>query len=155
MFIMSIIYLWIKALSVMSSRRPTVAFLLKPFLWRRPDVRLRYFFLSPLGGVAKMPDCGIIFLIFICSPFEASLQTPDRSLFMFCGISGGLPPFSLFTYPLCQFYLLCIKELIMLHPCTHLLYLTSELSCEYFQSTHWLVDLARCWWRRSHGWRVR
>ena len=87
-----------------------------------------------------MPDCGIIFLIFICSPFEASLQTPDRSLFMFCGISGGLPPFSLFTYPLCQFYLLCIKELIMLHPCMHLLYLTSKLSCEYFQSTH-----LACW----------
>ena len=55
---------------------------------------------------------------------------------MFCGISGGLPPFFLFTYSLCQFYLLCIKELIMLHPCMHLLYLTSELSCEYFQSTH-------------------
>ena len=117
-----------EALSVVSLRRPTVAFLLK----------------SPLCGVAKMPDCGIIFLIFICSPFEASLQTPDRSLFMFCGISGGLPPFSLFTYPLCQFCLLCIKELILLHPCMHLLYLTSELSCEYFQSTHWLVDLARC-----------
>ena len=59
---------------------------------------------------------------------------------MFCGISGGLPPFSLFTYSLCQFYLLCIKELIMLHPCMHLLYLTSELSCEYFQSTH-----LACW----------
>ena len=47
-----------------------------------------------------MPDCGIIFLIFICSPFEASLQTPDRSLFMFCEISGGLPSIpSLLTLP--------------------------------------------------------
>ena len=27
----------------------------------------------------------------------------------------------------------------MLHPCTHVLYLTSELSCEYFQCTHWLL----------------
>ena len=69
-----------KALSVMSPRRPTVAFLLKPFLWRRPDVRLRYFFLSPLCGVAKTPDCGIFFFIFICSPFGASLQTPDRCI---------------------------------------------------------------------------
>ena len=51
-----------KALSVLSPRRPTVAFLLKPFLWCRPDIRLWYFFLSPLCGVAKTPDCGIISL---------------------------------------------------------------------------------------------
>ena len=73
----------LQALSVMSPRRPTVAFLFKPFLWRRPDVRLRYFFLSPLCGVAKTPDCGIFFFIIICSPFGASLQTPDRFPFIF------------------------------------------------------------------------
>ena len=55
------------------------------------------------------------------------------------GISGGLPPFSLLLTRYANFYLLCIKELIMLHPCMHLLYLTSELSCEYIQSTHWLA----------------
>ena len=38
--IMSIIYLWMKALSAMSLRRPTVAILLKPFMWCRSDVRL-------------------------------------------------------------------------------------------------------------------
>ena len=33
-----------------------------------------------------------------------------------------------------------IGELIMTHSCMHLLYLLSELSCEYFQSTH-----LACW----------
>ena len=33
-----------KALYVASPRRPTVAFLLKPFMWRRPDARLWHFF---------------------------------------------------------------------------------------------------------------
>ena len=33
-----------KALYVASLRRPTVAFLLKPFMWRRSDARLWHFF---------------------------------------------------------------------------------------------------------------
>ena len=33
-----------KALSAMLLRRPTVVFLLKPFMWRRSDARLWYFF---------------------------------------------------------------------------------------------------------------
>ena len=33
-----------KALYVVSPRRPTVAFLLKPFMWCRPDAQLWHFF---------------------------------------------------------------------------------------------------------------
>ena len=51
----------------MSHRRPTVACLLlillyKPFMWCRSDARLRH--------------------AFCCRPFEASLQTPDRCIFI-------------------------------------------------------------------------
>ena len=44
----------------------------KPFMWCRPDARLRH--------------------VNLFLPFEASLQTPDRSSAIFIGISGGLPP---------------------------------------------------------------
>ena len=40
----TIVFTFIKALYVMSLRRPTVAFLLKPFLRCRSDVRLWHFF---------------------------------------------------------------------------------------------------------------
>ena len=121
---MIIIYLPIKALSVASLRRPTVAFLLKPFVWCRLDARLRR-------------------ALFIYLPIEVSLQTPDWVYSYFVGFSSGLPPtpFSPILFLRINVPLL---KLIMTHPCMHLLYLTSELSCEYFQSTHWLVDLARC-----------
>ena len=49
-----------KALYVVSLRRPTVAFLLKPFMWCRSDARLRH-------------DLSYF-------PFEASLQTLDRCI---------------------------------------------------------------------------
>ena len=108
----------------MPLRRPTVArlsftFQYKPFMWCRSDTRLRH--------------------VNLFLPFEASLQTPARSSFMFCGISGGLPPFP-FYLPCHANFWLYIGELIMTQPCMHLLYLTSELSCEYFQSTH-----LACW----------
>ena len=48
----------------MSLRRPTMACLSLTFN------------MSPLCGVALTPDCGIVNLFL---PFEASLQTPDRS----------------------------------------------------------------------------
>ena len=60
MFIMSIIYLWIKALYVMSLRRPTAAFLLNPFMWCRLDARLCHaFYLFTFRGVA--PDTRSVF----------------------------------------------------------------------------------------------
>ena len=39
-----IMIVYFKALYVVSLRRPTVAFLLKPFMWCRPDARLWHFF---------------------------------------------------------------------------------------------------------------
>ena len=74
-----------------------------------------------------MPDCG---MSFICLPFEASLQTPDRFSFI------------------CLLIKSCINIIIVVwasflfltHPCIHWLYLLSELSCKYFQSTH-----LACW----------
>ena len=36
-----------QALYVVSLRRPTVAFILKPFMWCRSDARLWHFFLKP------------------------------------------------------------------------------------------------------------
>ena len=142
-----------KALSVMSPRRSTVAFLLKPFLWCRPDVRLWHFFLSPLCGVTKTPDCGIIFLYLFVHLSRRRFRHPIGNYLCSVGISGGLPPFP-FYWPCYDNFECTLVNLFMTHPCMHLLYLTSKLSCEYFQSTHWLVDLARCWRRRSHGWRI-
>ena len=83
----------------MLPRCPTVAFLLKPFLWRRPDVRLWYFFLSPLCGVAKTPDCGIISLYLFDHLSRCHFRHPIGSYLCSVGISGGLPPF--------PFYLPC------------------------------------------------
>ena len=93
----------------------------KPFMWCRPDARLRHVNL-------------------FVSPFVASLQTPDRFLVIFFGISGRLPPDFLLFIMLCKFTIwVCIANCswcIVLH----LLYLMSELSCEYIQSTH-----LACW----------
>ena len=64
------------------------------------DIHCDYFLISPLCGVAQTPDCGmlVIYLLykpfmwcrsdarlrhaFCCRPFEASLQTPDRCIFI-------------------------------------------------------------------------
>ena len=70
----------------MSLRRPAVAFLLFTFdisplcdVAQTSDCGTHchlYSNISPLCGVALTPDCGIVNLFL---PFEASLQTPDRS----------------------------------------------------------------------------
>ena len=109
----------------MSHRRPTVArlsftFQYKPFMWCRLDARLRR-------------------VLFIYLPFEASLQTPDWVYYYFFGFSSGLPPTPFLPVLFLRINVPLLK-LIMTHPCMHLLYLTSELSCEYFQSTH-----LACW----------
>ena len=67
---------------------------------------------------------------FICLPFEASLQTPDR-FSVIC-----------FTYHVVQILIngMSIIILFTTHTCMQLLYLLSELSCEYFHSTH-----LACW----------
>ena len=100
----------------MSPRRPTVArlsftFQYKPFMWCRLDARLRHeLYLFTFRGVA--PDTR--------SVFSYLFYLSSRANFII-GMS-------------------IIIFLLMTHSCMHLLYLTSELSCEYFQSTH-----LACW----------
>ena len=59
---------------------------------------------------------------------------------MFCWDFRRTTAVSLFTYLVMLIFEMYIGELFMTHPCMHLLYLTSELSCEYFQK----YSLA-CW----------
>src|SRR3989337_2805963 len=85
----------------------------------RPDTRLRH--------------------VFYFLPFEASLQTPDRSSSYFIGISGGLPPDFLFIFLQCIFNVcVCFTNLLM---CIMFTFVISYVQtvCEYIQSTHWLV----------------
>ena len=114
----------------------------KPFMWCRSDVRLRHALsllsvISPLCGVAPTPDCGIIIPHF---PLEESF----RHSF---GTSITILQFPLeasFRPSLGTQYLLslCLIVLVNLFICfmLHSLYLMSELSCEYFHSTH-----LACW----------
>ena len=119
--------LLIYALTAMSLRRPTVArlsftFQYKPFMWCRLDARLRHDYL-------------FVYLSRRHSRHSIGLQ-------LFVGISGGLPPDFLFTYHVMQIFFIwmSIVVFLMTHSCMHLLYLMSELSCVYFQSTH-----LACW----------
>ena len=126
---------------------------------------------SPFCDVAPTSDCGIsfkaLYVVSLRRPTVASFpyiylftfrgvasDTRSVVIYVLLGFQADYRRFPFFLPRYANIILMCIDELIMLHPCMHLLYLTSELSCEYFQSTHWLVDLARCWRRRSHGWRV-
>ena len=88
----------------------------KPFMWCRIDARLRHCY-------------------FILYPFEESFRHSIGPQYYF-GISGGLPP----DFPFIFHTLLshCLSALVNLFiaSCLHLLYLMSELSCEYFHSTH-------------------
>ena len=135
-------------------------------MWCRSDARLWHVLLfhlliSPLCGVAPMPDCGMLVIPFIYKPFlwcrsdarlrhasyyypfEASLQTPDRCI--------------LFLLPYCIF----IFYMNNLHACImdFVYFVTDIVIIEYFQSmiiirciipvfimfastfksTHWLV----------------
>ena len=110
----------------MSHRHPTVACLL--FL----------LFISPLCGVAPTPDCGIIILAvssrgviqtlvwhqyyYSCSFLSRSHSDPR------------LAPSIYFLYVWSHWLTYSCAS------CLHLLYLMSELSCEYFHSTH-----LACW----------
>ena len=87
----------------------------EPFMWCRPDTRLRHGqFTFTFRGVAS----------------------DTRSVFShFVGISGGLPPDFLFMLHAVNFFL-CALLICSCASCLHLLYLMSELSCEYIQSTH-------------------
>ena len=111
-----------------------------------------HFNISPLCGVALTPDCGIVILYL---PFRGVFQTldwPSVLLWDFGRTTARL----LFYFP-CVIIPLseCALLICSYASCLHLLYLMSILSCEYFHKLTWLVDLARCWRRRSYGWRVR
>ena len=109
----------------MSLRRPTVArTVIYIPIWAlyvgRPDARLRH--------------CQFIL------PFEASLQTADRSSVILLGFREDYRPTSL-LFPMHYYLNVWVRLLICSYAsCLHLLYLMSELSCEYFHSTH-----LACW----------
>ena len=91
----------------MSLRRPTVArfafiFCYKPFMWCRPDARLRHYY--------------------SCSFLSRSHSDPRLAPSLY--------------YP----YVWPHRLTCSCASCLHLLYLMSELSCEYFHSTH-----LACW----------
>ena len=104
----------------MPLRRPTVAFLLKPFMWCRLDARLWY-----------------DYYLFVHLSRRRSRH--PIGFHLFCWVFRRTTADSLLLTLLAKFSL-CIGKLIMTRSCMHLLYLTSELSCEYFQSTH-----LACW----------
>ena len=148
----------------------------KPFRWCRSDVRLwhvRLLFsvISPLCGVALTPDYGIIILAvssrgviqtlvwhqyyYSCSFLSRSHSDPRLApsiLFLDFGRTTARLPF---IFP-------CI--IISLSECAcwsvhmHHVYICYILCPNCLASTFivltWLVDLARCWRRRSLGWRV-
>ena len=97
----------------MSLRRPTVAFLLFTFdISPLRDVAQTsdcvthchlYSNISPLCGVALTPDCGIVNLFL---PFEASLQTPDRSSVISLGFREDYRLTSFLFIMQCKFYYL-------------------------------------------------
>jgi hypothetical protein len=91
----------------------------------RPDARLRH--------------------VFYFLPFEASLQTPDRSSSYFIGTSGGLPPDFLFIFLQCIFNVcVCFTNLLM---CIMFTFVISYVQtvCEYIQSTHGLCPWLLFW----------
>ena len=114
-----------EALYVMSLRRPTVACL--SFIS----------VISPLCGVAPTPDCGIIILT-VSS--RGVIQTLVWHPVFILGFREDYRPTSL-LFPM-KFYLYVLVHLQTCSyvSCLHWLYLMSELSCEYFHSTH-----LACW----------
>ena len=109
----------------MSLRRPTVArtifyILLKPFMWCRLDTRLRHYY-----------SC--IFL-------SRSHSDTRLALSIILGFREAYRPTSLY-FPMHYYFVVWVHLLICSYAsCLHLLYLMSELSCEYFHSTH-----LACW----------
>ena len=131
----------------MSLRRPTVVLLLFTFdISPLRDVAqtsdcgthcLLFSIISPLCGVALTPDCGIV-ISFVS--FRGVIQTLDWPLVLhldFGRTTARLP----FYFPCIAISLFeCTLLIYSYASCLHLLYLMSELSCEYFHSTH-----LACW----------
>ena len=93
----------------------------EPFMWCRPDARLRH--------------------CYSCIFLSRSHSDPRLAPSIYFGISGGLPPdFSVITPCIVDLYVWTHLLICSYASCLHLLYLMSELSCEYFHSTH-----LACW----------
>ena len=129
----------------------------KPFLWCRSDVRLwhaLYLFsvISPLCGVAPTPDCGIIILHF---PLEESFRHSfgtSITILQF-PLEASFRP-SLGTQYLLSLYLNALVNLFICFMFYICYILCPNCLASTFIVLTWLVDLARCWRRRSLGWRV-
>ena len=131
----------------MSLRRPTVALSLFTFdisplcdVAQTSDCGTHchlYSIISPLCGVALTPDCGIVILVFSSRGVIQTLVWP--SVFTL-GFREDYRPTSL-LFPMHYYFYVWVHLLICSYAsCLHLLYLMSELSCEYFHSTH-----LACW----------
>ena len=131
----------------MSLRRPTVAFLLfSSNISPLCDVAqtsdcgthcLLFSIISPLCGVALTPDCGIVILAFSS---QGVIQTLVWHPVFNLGFREDYRPTSL-LFPVHYYLYVWVHLLIFSYAsCLHLLYLMSELSCEYFHSTH-----LACW----------
>ena len=124
-----------KSLYVMSPRRPTVAFLLKPFMWCRLDARLWHaFYLFTLSRRRSRHPIG--FQLFVLLTMSCRFL-----LFIFLTVR-----FLLFEWAL----LFCSWRI---HACICYILCPNCLASTFLVLT-WLVDLARCGRRRSHGWWV-
>ena len=131
----------------MSLRRPTVALLLFTFdisplcdVAQTSDCGTHchlYFIISPLCGVALTPDCGIVIIVFSSRGVIQTLVWPSVLHWDF-----GRTTARLLFYSSCKAISLseCALLTCSYASCLHLLYLMSELSCEYFHSTH-----LACW----------
>ena len=86
-----------------------------------------------------MPDCGIISLFLFVHLSRHRFRHPIGPYLCSVEFQADYRRFPFYLPCLLNFEF-CIGKLIMTHSCMHLIYLTSELSCEYFQSTH-----LACW----------
>ena len=131
----------------MSLRRPTVALLLFTFdisplcdVAQTSDCGTHchlYSIISPLCGVALTPDCGIVISFVSFRGVIQTLDWPSVLHWDFGRTTARLPFYS----PCIAISLSKCAVLIGSYAsCLHLLYLMSELSCEYFHSTH-----LACW----------
>ena len=131
----------------MSLRRLTVALLLFTFdisplcdVAQMSDCGTQchlYSIISPLCGVALTPDCGIVILFVSFRGVIQTLDWPSVLHWDFGRTTARLP----FYFPCIAISLFeCALLICSYASCLHLLYLMSELSCEYFHSTH-----LACW----------
>ena len=111
----------------------------KPFRWCRSDVRLWHVRLlfsvtSPLCDVAQTSNGGIIIILAVSS--RGVIQTLVWHPIFILGFREDYRPTSLLFSMYYYLYVWVHLLICSYASCLHLLYLMSELSCEYFHSTH-------------------